>query len=408
MRQFFRSIHRPTMKSASAGLFIAGLLAAPSVFAQTAPSLGTASDFSVLGGAGVTCTDSTIGGAVGSLLTVSPTATCSINGAIDEGDATASQANIDFLSAYQQVADMVCPTDTAHNISGNLGGLTLTPGFYCISGVGLLTSQLTLNGPSDAVWIFKAESSLTPIGGSVVMAGGGNACNVYWQTGTAVSLDATQFVGNVLAGSAITFTGVGSSLSGRALAKTAVTTTGTSINVNGLCASQPRPGPHACADRVTGGGFINVGRGKANFGVTGGIKNGAFFGHLAFVDHVSGLKVKGTSVTMYTVLDAKTRHIEGTAMINGVAGTYKLDVSDNGKSGRSDSFSLNLSTGYNAAGTLGGGNIQLHKDHCNKGPKDQKDHDHKDNDGNDHCDDEDGNDQDHSQGMSPFGKGGKK
>ena len=93
-------------------------------------------------------------------------------------------------------------------------------------------------------------------------------------------------------------------------------------------------------------------------------------------------------------------------MINGVAGTYKLDVSDDGKSGRSDTFALKLSTGYKASGTLGGGNIQLHKDHCNKGPKDHKDH--KDHDGKDHCDDEDDGDQNRSEQMSPFSKSGKK
>jgi hypothetical protein len=406
--KIFKSTFRPNTKSLTACLFgIAALMAGASpAFAQSAPSLGTASNFAVLGGAGVTCTDSTITGAVGSLLTVTLTPTCTINGAIDQGDATATQAYNDFVLAYQQLASISCPTDAAHNLSGDLGGQTLSPGVYCISGVGLLTSQLTLNGPSTGIWIFKAASSITPIGGSVVMAGGGNACNVYWQAGTAVSLDATQFVGNVLAGSAITFTGVGSSLSGRALAKTAVTTTGTSINVNGQCASQPGPGPHACSDRVTGGGYINIGLGKANFGVTAGIRKDAFFGSLTYIDHSTGMKVKGTDVTAYVVVDANTRHIEGTAMIDGVAGTYVVDVSDNGKSGRSDTFAIMLSTGYSASGTLGGGNIKLHKGHCDKPPK--GDNGHGDHDGQDHCDNDDNGDQDHSQGDSPFGKGDKK
>lgn len=78
------------------------------------------------------------------------------------------------------------------------------------------------------------------------MAGGGQACNVYWRTGTEVSLDATQFLGNILAGSAVTFTGVGSSLVGRALAKTAVTMTGTSVIG---CDVLPGPGgqPPGCS-----------------------------------------------------------------------------------------------------------------------------------------------------------------
>ncbi|MEK7361137.1 MAG: ice-binding family protein, partial [Pseudomonadota bacterium] len=209
--------------------------------------LGTAANFAVLGGAGVTCTESAVTGVVGSLLTVTQTPTCTIAGTIHQGDATANQAFNDFALAYEELAAVPCPTDADHNLSGDLGGKVLSPGVYCISGVGLLTSQLTLDGPSDGTWIFKAETSLTPIGGSVVMAGGGQPSNVYWQTGTAVSLDATKFLGSILAGSAITFTGVGSSLDGRALAKTAVTMTGAAINVT----VTPTPTPTSTPIPVT-------------------------------------------------------------------------------------------------------------------------------------------------------------
>lgn len=352
-------------------------------FAQSAPTLGAASAAAVLGGAGVTCTASTITGGVDSLLTVTQTPTCSIVGPIHQGDATATQAHGDFLLAYQQLAAIPCPADAPHNLSGDLGGKVLSPGIYCISGVGLLTSQLTLNGPSNGIWIFKAATSLTPIAGSVVMAGGGQACNVYWQLGTAASLDATDFLGNILAGSAITFTGVGSSLLGRALAQTAVTTTGASIN--GDCTSRPGPGhePLACSDRITGGGYIQGSNGKANFGVTGRIAKGALRGHLTYIDHGTDLRVKGTGVTSYVALDAKTRRIEGTASINGVAGTYKVVVSDNGERGRNDSFAITLSNGYSALGKLAGGNIQLHKRDCHKTVHGRAAHDDDDDDDRD-------------------------
>jgi hypothetical protein len=211
---------------------VALLAGASASWAAGAPNLGSAANFTVLGGAGVTCTASTITGAAGSRLTVVPTATCRIVGPLHQGDAAAIQAVGDAALAYAQVAAMPCPADAAHNLSGDLGGKVLPPGLYCISGVGRLGSQLTLDGPADGVWIFKASTSLTPIHGSVVMAGGGQARNVYWQTGTEVSLDATRFLGTILAGSAVTFTGVGSSLNGRALAKTAVTATGASIKGN--------------------------------------------------------------------------------------------------------------------------------------------------------------------------------
>lgn len=206
------------------------LVGAATSRAADAPKLGSAAKFAILGGAGVTCTASTVTGAAGSILTVAPTATCYMSGPIHQGDATAIQAAGDAALAYAEVANMPCPADAKYNLSGDLGGLVLPPGLYCISGVGLLASQLTLDGPSDGLWIFKASTSLTPINGAVVMAGGAQARNVYWHTGTAVSLDATKFVGTILAGTAITFTGVGSSLNGRALAKTAVTATGASIS----------------------------------------------------------------------------------------------------------------------------------------------------------------------------------
>jgi len=115
-------------------------------------------------------------------------------------------------------------------------------------------------------------------------------------------------------------------------------------------------------DFVTGGGWITRPSGaRANFAVAGGMKNGGLWGHLSYIDHGSdGLKVKGTGVTAYSGTGT-SRHIEGTAEINGASGfTYKVDVADNGEPGRNDTFSLELSNGYKASGNLAGGNIQLH------------------------------------------------
>ena len=133
---------------------------------------------------------------------------------------------------------------------------------------------------------------------------------------------------------------------------------------------QPAPPPPVCtgADFVTGGGWITgtPSGAKANFGVAGGIKQGQFWGHLTYIDHgPGGPRVKGTGVTAYRVVDATTRHIEGTAQVNGQDGlTYQVDVADNGEPGRNDSFKLHVSGGYDASGTLGGGNIQLHQPSC--------------------------------------------
>ncbi len=125
------------------------------------------------------------------------------------------------------------------------------------------------------------------------------------------------------------------------------------------------PGQVSCTggDFVTGGGWITSPSGaKANFAVAGGIKQGAFWGHLNYIDHGTGMKVKGMGVTAYSGTGPTTRHIEGTADIDGTSGTYKVDVADNAEPGRgADTFNIILSNGYSAGGTLGGGNIQLHK-----------------------------------------------
>jgi hypothetical protein len=130
------------------------------------------------------------------------------------------------------------------------------------------------------------------------------------------------------------------------------------------CQSPPPPPPPTCnsSDFVTGGGWIAPASSKDNFAVAGGIKNAAFWGHLTYIDHgANGPTVKGTGVTAYKVTGPTSRHIEGTAEVNGQSGfTFKVDVADNGEPGRTDTFSLKLSNGYSASGMLDGGNIQLH------------------------------------------------
>ena len=117
-------------------------------------------------------------------------------------------------------------------------------------------------------------------------------------------------------------------------------------------------------DFVTGGGWITgtPSGARAIFAVAGGIKNGGLWGHLTYIDHgSSGIKVKGTSVTSYEVIGPTWRRITGTAEVDGTDGVgYTVDVTDAGEPGRDDTFSITLSNGYSASGTLAGGNIQLH------------------------------------------------
>jgi hypothetical protein len=219
----------PEASSGSAAAPVPGSGVLNPALALTAPSLGGAAPFAVLGGAGVTCTASTVTGNVGSKLTVTQTPTCNTSEAIHQGDATAVGAFSAFLTAYRALTARPCGT----NLTGQaLGGKTLAPGVYCFNSTADLTSgTLMLAGPSSGVWVFRVGTAITTGTAHVVMAGGASACNVYWVLGTAATIGTgTTFQGNILAGSAISFTGANSRLVGRALAQTAVTMTGTTIS----------------------------------------------------------------------------------------------------------------------------------------------------------------------------------
>ena len=223
--------------------FSASLLAllTQAAFAQSAPTLGAASDFAALAGGpaagAVTCTTSIVTGDVGVVFPGTFVETdCTINGTVDE-NATAAYA--DFLSAYAEFPSIPCDA----TLTGTLAGVTLAPGVYCFDAAATLTGMLTLDGPADGLWIFKigtgGTGALTGTSFSVVMAGGaeGAQCpNVYWPVAQAATMTTSNFLGTILAGADITVTGgtfIGDALAGGAgttLTPTgAVTLTGSTI-----------------------------------------------------------------------------------------------------------------------------------------------------------------------------------
>jgi hypothetical protein len=137
----------------------------------------------------------------------------------------------------------------------------------------------------------------------------------------------------------------------------------------------PPPVPSPC-DFITGGGFVFTDSGaQANFGSHGGCKNGAFWGHLNYVDHggfagASPYHVDSTDITAYGENTAfpNAREICGVASTNaGETVQFRLRMEDNGEPGTNDTFGIVLSNGYHLTprplnnGDSGGGNIQLHK-----------------------------------------------
>jgi hypothetical protein len=134
--------------------------------------------------------------------------------------------------------------------SENLGGLTIYPGVYASAAgsYGITGSDLTLDaqGNANAVWVFQMASSLT-VGAAgaprnIILINGASAANVYWQVGSAATINAAgggTFEGTVISSAGISVSTAGVSavttINGRLLALHASTTlVNTVINVPGF------------------------------------------------------------------------------------------------------------------------------------------------------------------------------
>lgn len=197
--------------------------AAPLV--ATAPNLGTAKNFAVLGASTVTNTgNSLIEGDLG----VSPLTAITgfppgiVNGTQHANDAVAVQAQSDVAIAYADLGAQAC--DTTYLGAKDLAGQTLLPGVYCADSFAL-NGTLTLAGNAADVWVFKSASTLiTGASAQVNLSGGALSCNVWWQVGSSATLGtATAFRGNILALASITLVS-NASMVGGAFARTEAVT----------------------------------------------------------------------------------------------------------------------------------------------------------------------------------------
>jgi hypothetical protein len=154
-----------------------------------------------------------------------------VNGAIYASDDIAPpgvpamllQAQNDLTAAYLFAEGAISPAPAT--VSGDQGGKTLAPGIYKSTSTLLIQlGDLTLDAQGDvnAVWIFQVASAFTTIGGAggnVILTGGAQAKNVYWQTGSSATIgDYTSFKGNVLALQSITLNSYATA-TGRMLAR---------------------------------------------------------------------------------------------------------------------------------------------------------------------------------------------
>ncbi|HXN50439.1 MAG TPA: ice-binding family protein [Candidatus Acidoferrum sp.] len=197
-------------------------------WAQSAPPLGSAQSFAVLGASTVTSTGPTVitgdlGVSPGTAVTGFPPGKVT-GGTLHAGDATATAAQAAAHTAYANLVAQPCGTNLTGKTLGNSpGAVTLSPGVYCFNSSAQLTGTLTLNG--SGVYVFQIKSTLTTASNSsVVLAKGATAGNVFWQVGSSATLGTnTAFEGSILADISDTVA-TGASVTGRVFALTGAVT----------------------------------------------------------------------------------------------------------------------------------------------------------------------------------------
>ena len=202
---------------------------------QTSIALAGATNLAILAGSGITNTGATV---ITGDMGLSPGTSVGgfppgiLNGTLHINDAIANQAKLDLTAAYNDAAGRTA-TDIV-TLSGNIGGLTLTPGLYkSTSTLALSSGDVTFDakGNASAVFIIQIASALTVTSGrKVILAGGALASNIFWQVGSSATFGTTSsFKGTIMAMQSISFN-TGASLTGRALARSgAITMSGNTI-----------------------------------------------------------------------------------------------------------------------------------------------------------------------------------
>ena len=218
--------------------------------AQAPVNLGTAGNFAILSKTGVTDVyASAIVGDVGTspitgaamLLTCGEVTgkiyvvdaagplPCAVN------DATTLTAAIgDMETAYLDAEGRVSPNFTELG-AGEVGGLTLAPGLYKWGTDVLISTDVTLSGGPNDVWIFQVAGNLKQANATrVTLAGGALPKNIFWQVAGSATIGTTAHFEGIALGKTLVAVNTGATANGRLLAQTAVT-----LQMNAV--TQPAP-----------------------------------------------------------------------------------------------------------------------------------------------------------------------
>ena len=134
-----------------------------------------------------------------------------------------TSAVLDMEAAYLDAEGRSSPDFTEVG-AGEIGGMTLPPGLYKWGTGVMITTDVTLTGGPNDIFIFQIAGTLTQANGArVTLTGGAQAKNIFWQVADVVAIGTTaHFEGIVLAKTMVAVQ-TGASVQGRLLAQTAVT-----------------------------------------------------------------------------------------------------------------------------------------------------------------------------------------
>ena len=221
------------------GIFMTGAASADAGVGPAPVSLGAADTFAILSQSGITDVyRSAIVGDVGTspITGAALLLTCGeVSGKIYTVDAAGplpcAVTDATFLTlavgdmgfAYDDAAGRLSPDFTELG-AGEIGGLTLAPGLYKWGTGLLITTDVTLSGGPNDVWIFQVAGTLNQANSTrVTLAGGALAKNIFWQVAGAVTLGTNAHFEGVVLGKTMIAVNTGASVNGRLFAQTAVT-----------------------------------------------------------------------------------------------------------------------------------------------------------------------------------------
>ena len=243
--------------------------------AQAPVNLGTAGNFVILAESGVsTVPTSAVTGDIG----VSPLNSTAITGfslILSAGSPFATSAQVtgniyapdyatptpvnlitaigDMVTAYTNAAGRTVPDFTELG-TGEIGGLTLVPGLYKWSTDVLVSSDVTLSGSPNDVWVFQIAGKITQANNTNIhLSGGALASNIYWQSSGDVSIGTTAHFEGIILGKTAINLGTGASINGRLLAQTAV-----SLDANAVTTPAAATTPTLVSAAVVAGPYLDA------------------------------------------------------------------------------------------------------------------------------------------------------